>query len=64
MALIAIHREERGKTDRDRDIGIFQSFTDEVSPSTRNVGILANNAPITNRNGECVVRLTCFPNII
>jgi hypothetical protein len=64
MALIAIHREGRGKTDRDWDVGIFQSFTDEVSPRTRNVGILANNAPITNCNGECVVRLTCFPNII
>jgi hypothetical protein len=64
MALITIHREEKEKTDRDRDVGIFQSFTDEVSPSTRNVGILANNAAIINRNGECVVRLTCFPNII
>jgi hypothetical protein len=40
MALRAIHREEKEKTDRDRDVGIFQSFTDEVSPSTRYVGIL------------------------
>ena len=55
MALIAIHREERGKTDRDRDVGIFESFTDEVSPSTRNVGVLANNArlplPIATESG-------------
>jgi hypothetical protein len=64
MALIAMHREERGKPYRDRDVGIFQSFTDEVSPSTRNVGILANNSLIINRNGGSVVRLTCFPNII
>ena len=61
---MAILREERRKTDRDRDVGIFQSFTDEVSPSTRNVGILTINAPVTDRNGVCVVRLTCFPNII
>jgi hypothetical protein len=64
MALIAIHREEKGKTNRDRDVGIFQSFTDEVPASTRNVGILANDVPITDRNTERVVRFTCFPNII
>jgi len=43
MALIAVHGKESGKTDRDRDVGIFQSFTDEVSPGSWNVGILANN---------------------
>ena len=64
MVLIDIHGEGREETDRDRDVGIFQSFTDEASPSARNVCILANDGPITNRNGECVVRLTCFPNII
>ena len=48
MALIAVHSEERGRTDRDRNAGIFQSFTDEVSPSTWNMGILANDTPINN----------------
>jgi hypothetical protein len=50
---MAIHQEKRGKTDRDRDVGIFQSFTDEVSPNTRNVGILVNSVPITIRKGKC-----------
>jgi hypothetical protein len=64
MALIAIHWEERGKTNRCRDVGIFQSFTDEVSSNTRNVGILASNAPITDRKEREWYGFTCFPNII
>lgn len=41
-----VQAEERESTDGNRNILIFQSFADEVSPVTRHVGILAITLPL------------------